>query len=76
MVVSFIEPNQQNQLQIALALNATNKQNRESALSAIQDADIARASADLSKSKIFIEAGTALLAMQNVSSQSVLRLLE
>ncbi len=67
---------EQNQLQIALALNATNRQNRESALSAIQDTDIARASADLSKSKIFIEAGTALLAMQNVSSQSVLRLLE
>lgn len=67
---------EQNQLRIALAMNATNRQNRESALSAIQDTDIARASADLSKSKIFIEAGTALLAMQNVSSQSVLRLLE
>jgi flagellin len=57
-------------------LNATNKQNREAALSAIQDTDIAKASADLSKSKIFIEAGTALLAMQNVNSKSVLRLLE
>jgi flagellin len=71
-----INGTEQNQLQIASALNATNKQNREAALSAIQDTDIARASADLSKSKIFIEAGTALLAMQNVNSKSVLRLLE
>jgi flagellin len=67
---------EQNRLQIASALNATNKQNRKAALSAIQDTDIARASADLAKSRIFIEAGTALLAMQNVSSQSVLRLLD
>ena len=67
---------EQNQLQIATALNATSKQNREAVLSAIQDTDIAMASADLSKSKIFIEAGAALLAMQNMNSQSVLRLLQ
>ncbi len=67
---------EQNQLQIASALNSTNKQNREAALSVIQDTDIARASADLAKSKVFIEAGSALLAMQRVDSRSVLRLLE
>lgn len=67
---------EQNQLQIASALNSTNKQNREAAMSVIQDTDIARASADLAKSKVFIEAGAALLAMQRVDSRSVLRLLE
>ncbi len=67
---------EKNQLQIASAMNSTNKQNREAALSVIQDTDIARASADLAKTKVFIEAGSALLAMQRVDSRSVLRLLE
>lgn len=67
---------EQNRLQIFSVMNSTNKQNREASLGAFQDKDIARTSADLSKSRVFIEAGPTLLAMQSVNSQSVLRLLD
>jgi flagellin-like hook-associated protein FlgL len=67
---------EQSRLRIASALNSTNKENRESALSGIQDADIAGASADLAKLKVSIETGSSLFDLQKVAAQRVLRLLE
>jgi flagellin len=54
---------------------AVNKTNLEAANSRIMDVDIAAESANLAKLNILQQAGTAMLAQANQSSQSLLRLL-
>jgi flagellin len=66
---------EQMRLQMESDLNATNSTNLEQALSRIQDVDIAQATSDLSRTKVLIEAGTAMLAQANQSSKSILSLI-
>jgi flagellin len=54
---------------------AINKTNLESANSRISDVDIAVESANLARLNILQQAGTAMLAQANQSTQSLLRLL-
>jgi flagellin len=57
-------------------LLAVNKANLEAANSRISDVDVARESSQLARYNILQQAGTAMLAQANQSSQSVLRLLQ
>lgn len=66
---------EQNRLYTEADLNASNIDNREKALSRIQDVDIAEATKTLCKTKLLMEGGTALLAQANVTTQSILRLM-
>ena len=66
---------EQMRLQMESDLNATNTTNLEQALSRIQDVDIAQATSNLSRTKVLIEAGTAMLAQANQSSKSILSLI-
>lgn len=66
---------EQMQLQMAADLNATNTVNLEQALSRIQDVDIAQVTSELARTKVLIEAGTAMLAQANQSSKSILSLI-
>ena len=66
---------EQMQLQMAVDLNATNTVNLEQALSKIQDVDIAQVTSDLARTKVLIEAGTAMLAQANQSTDSILKLI-
>ena len=66
---------EQMRLQMEGDLNATNSTNLEQALSRIQDVDIAQATSNLSRTKVLIEAGTAMLAQANQSSKSILSLI-
>jgi len=66
---------EQMRLQMEGDLNAVNTTNLEQALSRIQDVDIAQATSDLSRTKVLIEAGTAMLAQANQSSKSILSLI-
>jgi flagellin len=66
---------EQMRLQMEGNLNATNSTNLEQALSRIQDVDIAQATSDLSRTKVLIEAGPAMLAQANQSSKSILSLI-
>ncbi|MFM8983901.1 MAG: flagellin, partial [Spartobacteria bacterium] len=66
---------EQMQLQMAADLNATNTVNLEQALSRIQDVDIAQVTSDLARTKVLIEAGTAMLAQANQSTDSILKLI-
>ena len=54
---------------------AINKVNLESANGRIADVDIASESANLARLNILQQAGTAMLAQANMSTQSILRLL-
>jgi flagellin len=65
----------QSRLTFAADMLAINKVNLESANSRIADVDIASESANLARQNILQQAGTAMLAQANMSSQSVLRLL-
>jgi hypothetical protein len=55
---------------------STNILNMESAVSRIMDVDIAEESATLARSRVLQQAGTAMLAQANQSSQSILKLIE
>ena len=66
---------EQMRLQMESDLNATNTTNLEQALSRMQDVDIAQATSDLSRTKVLIDAGTAMLAQANQSSKSILNLI-
>jgi flagellin len=63
-------------LGFAADLLAVNKTNLEAANSRIADVDVAQESTQLAKYNILQQAGTAMLAQANVSTQSVLRLLQ
>ena len=66
---------EQSRLAFAADMLAINKVNLESANSRIADLDIASESANLARLNILQQAGTAMLAQANMSTQSVLRLL-
>ena len=66
---------EQQRLTFAVDMLAINKTNLESANSRIADLDIANESANLARLNILQQAGTAMLAQANMSTQSVLRLL-
>lgn len=66
---------QQTRLTYAADMLSLNKQNLESANSRIIDVDVAKESAQLARFNILQQAGTAMLAQANQSTQSILRLL-
>ena len=66
---------EQSRLSFAADMLAVNKQNLEAANSRIIDVDVAKESSQLARFNILQQAGTAMLAQANQSSQSVLRLL-
>jgi flagellin len=66
---------EQSRLTFAGDMLAINKTNLESANSRISDVDIAVESANLARLNILQQAGTAMLAQANQSTQSLLRLL-
>jgi len=66
---------EQSRLTFAADMLSINKVNLESANSRIADVDIASESANLARLNILQQAGTAMLAQANMSTQSVLRLL-
>ena len=66
---------EQQRLTFAADMLAVNKTNLEAANGRIMDVDIASESANLARLNILQQAGTAMLAQANQSSQSLLRLL-
>ncbi len=66
---------EQSRLGYAAELTAVNKANLEAANSRIVDVDIAQESTQLARWNIMVQAGTAMLAQANQSSQSALRLI-
>ncbi len=66
---------QQSRLTFAADMLAVNKVNLESANSRIIDVDVASESSNLAKWNILQQAGTAMLAQANTSTQSILRLI-
>jgi flagellin len=65
----------QNRFTSVVANLSTSSENLSAARSRIQDADFAKESAQLSRNQILQQAGTAMLAQANQSSQGVLSLL-
>jgi len=66
---------EQSRLTFASDMLSVNRQNLEAANSRIIDVDVAKESSQLARFNILQQAGTAMLAQANQSSQSVLRLL-
>jgi flagellin len=66
---------QQSRLSFAADMLAVNKQNLEAANGRIVDVDVAKESSQLARFNILQQAGTAMLAQANQSTQSILRLL-
>ena len=66
---------QQSRLTFAADMLAVNKVNLESANSRIIDVDVATESSNLARWNILQQAGTAMLAQANSSTQSILRLI-
>jgi flagellin len=67
---------EQSRLGYALDMLAVNKTNLEAANSRIIDVDVASESTQLARFNILQQAGTAMLAQANQSTQSILRLLQ
>jgi len=67
---------QSSRLQFALDALATNASNIESANSRIIDVDVASETTRLARNNILVQAGTAMLAQANASSQIALKLLQ
>jgi len=65
----------QSRVSFAGELLATNKANLEASVSRIVDVDVAQESTQLARYNTLVQAGTAMLAQANQSSQSALRLL-
>jgi flagellin len=63
-------------LGFSIDMLSTNKENLEAANSRIVDTDVAQESTRLAKNNILVQAGTAMLAQANSSSQSILKLLQ
>jgi len=66
---------EQSRLSFASELLTVNKINLESANSRIIDVDVAKESSNLARWNILQQAGTAMLAQANMSTQSILRLI-
>src|SRR5882724_7918886 len=67
---------EQSRLNFASELVTVNKANLESANSRIVDVDVAAESTQLARWNVLVQAGTAMLAQANQSSQSALKLLQ
>ena len=65
-----------NRLQGAIARIDARKENMASSLSVIQDADVAKESADLTRNQILKQAATSMLSQANQTPQLALRLLQ
>jgi flagellin len=63
-------------LGFAIDMIATNRENLEAANSRIVDVDVAYESARLARNNILVQAGSAMLAQANTSTQAALRLLQ
>ena len=66
---------QQSRLTFAADMLSINKVNLEASVSRIQDVDVASESTNLARFNILQQAGTAMLAQANQSTQSILRLI-
>jgi flagellin len=66
---------EQSRLTFAADMLSINKINLESANSRIVDVDVAAESSQLARYNILQQAGTAMLAQANMSTQSILRLI-
>jgi flagellin len=66
---------EQSRLSFAADMLSINKINLESANSRIVDVDVAAESSQLARFNILQQAGTAMLAQANMSTQSILRLI-
>ena len=66
---------QQSRLSFAVDMLSINKVNLEASVSRIQDVDVASESSALARYNILQQAGTAMLAQANMSTQSILRLI-
>jgi flagellin len=66
---------QQSRLTFAADMLSINKVNLEASVSRIQDVDVASESSNLARYNILQQAGTAMLAQANTSTQSILRLI-
>jgi flagellin len=66
---------EQSRLSFAADMLSINKINLESANSRIVDVDVAAESSQLARYNILQQAGTAMLAQANMSTQSILRLI-
>ena len=66
---------EQSRLTFAADMLAVNKVNLEAANSRIIDVDVATESSNLARWNILQQAGTAMLAQANTSTQSILRLI-
>lgn len=67
---------EQSRFGFAAEVLTTNKANLEAAASRITDVDVAEESTQLARWNTLVQAGTAMLAQANQSSQSVMRLLQ
>lgn len=67
---------EQSRFTFAAELLTTNKANLEAATSRILDVDVAQESTQLARYNTLVQAGTAMLAQANQSSQTALRLLQ
>jgi flagellin len=67
---------EQSRLGFATELVTVNKANLEAATSRITDVDVAAESTQLARWNILVQAGTAMLAQANTSSQTALKLLQ
>jgi flagellin len=78
LVAKYIAQNGATQSEINTAIDRTktNALNLTSAKSRILDVDVAQESSQLARTKVLLEAGTAMLAQANQSTQSILRLLQ
>jgi flagellin len=78
LVAQYIAQNGATQSEINTAIDRTktNSLNLTSAKSRILDVDVAQESSQLARTKVLLEAGTAMLAQANQSTQSILRLLQ
>lgn len=63
-------------LDVAAAAIQTQSLNNQSAISQISDTDVATQSTELAKRNVLVQAGTAMLAQANATSEAVLRLLQ
>jgi flagellin len=78
LIAKYIAQNGATQSEINTAIDRTktNALNLTSAKSRILDVDVAQESSQLARTKVLLEAGTAMLAQANQSTQSILRLLQ
>ena len=77
LVAQYIAQNGATQSAVNTAIDRTktNVLNLSSAKSRILDVDVAQESTQLARTKVLLEAGTAMLAQANQSTQSILRLI-